>query len=967
MQRRPLLFIFFLACSVAVLAQGTLDVNLYRTIDGSQNNLSNPDWGRAHTNILRLTGNAYADEMSAPNGANRPNPRVISNALFAQNALLGDVMELSDFIWVWGQFIDHDFGLTPDGPEPAIVPVPAGDPSFDPLGLGSAVIPMMRNAFDPTTGTDPQNPRQHPNEITAFIDGSGVYGSDQERADWLRSFEDGKLKVSAGNFLPFNTLDGEQDGAIDPSAPHMDDAVGVAEKFFIAGDPRANENVLLLAFHTLFVREHNRVCDELLIQHPDWNDEQLYQHARKMVGGMIAAITYEEWLPVIGVEMEPYQGYDDSRIPQVSNLFTAAAFRLGHTLLSGDLVVMDNDGNPMQDGTIALRDIFFRPLALVANGGLDPFIKGMATQTQQRADAKIIDDVRNFLFGPPEAGIGGLDLAAININRGRERGLPDFNSIREFYGLGRYSFFQQINPDPQVFSTLISLYADLNNIDAWVGLLAEAPTNNHLFGPTIMAILKQQFGDLREGDRFYYENDPVLNEEEKNWIKTRTMHDVIMDNTGITLMQDDVFESMSHDEICDNMTSTVGSSFATESGQPVSDVNVSLTVNGTTSSLNSDTDGNVFFGLVAACDAESLTAERIDAANNGVSTLDIIRIQRHILGVQSLSSPYKHIAADVDNSGAISVSDIIEIRKVVLSVSTAFPNNTIWRFVAADYEFENPDSPLAESFPEANETFDVLSKDFDRAYVAIKVGDVTEDAILNVGGEQAVDDRSLATILPISVQDMVMEAGESYQIPVAADRLQAIEGFQFALDYDAELVSIQSVEVGALPNMNANNFALDEVGQLVRASWNGSATLEAKMPLLVLNITALEAVPVSSAIGLSADAMLAAAYDSSLEPIAIQWGSTTTTADPTAFTLYQNQPNPFDKTSMVPFFMEESGWARLSVYDLAGKLVLEQTADFDKGHHQWIIKATDFAVDGVYNYRIETANAQSAKRLIIKR
>ena len=525
----------------------------YRTYDGSMNNFDNPDWGSAGVNLLRVTTVGYEDGISTPAGADRPNPRTVSNSIFAQESLINDPLSLSDFCWVWGQFIDHDIGITTEShTEPAMISVPAGDPWFDPLGSGQVIIPMMRNIHDEATGTDEFNPRQHPNLITAFIDASGVYGSDQERADWLRTFEGGKLKVSEGNLPPFNTVTGEFADAIDPDAPGMDNPTGISEKIFVAGDIRAGENPLLLSFHTLFVREHNRLCDELVVEHPDWTDEELYQHARKIVGGLIQAVVYEEWLPAMGVNLPPYTSYNPNQNPGLMNVFTAAAFRLGHTLLNSNIRRVDNTGATIPEGDLLLRDGFFNPFVMIETGDIDPFLKGMAIQTQQMLDPKVVNDVRNFLFGPP--GAGGLDLASININRGRERGLADFNTIRENFGLEEYQFFQQINSDASIFTKLLSLYQDINDIDPWVGMLCEEPMPGALFGETIMEIMKVQFLGLRDGDRFYYENDPVLTAAEKAEIKSTSLHDIIMRNTSISLMQDNVFSSMPHESICENMT-----------------------------------------------------------------------------------------------------------------------------------------------------------------------------------------------------------------------------------------------------------------------------------------------------------------------------------------------------------------------------------------------------------------------------
>ncbi|HRF38384.1 MAG TPA: peroxidase family protein, partial [Saprospiraceae bacterium] len=170
----------------------------------------------------------------------------------------------------------------------------------------------------------------------------------------------------------------------------------------------------------------------------------------------------------------------------------------------------------------------------------------------QQFDAKVIDDVRNFLFGPP--GAGGLDLVAINILRGRERGLPDFNTIRAAYGLTPYSSFPQINSSSQVFSALHELYGDINNIDPWVGFVAEQQNSPQtVVGPTLQRILQVQFTALRDGDRFYYENDPVLTDEEKDIIRNTKLRDIVVRNSGLPMLQDNVFKAMPHSEICDNM------------------------------------------------------------------------------------------------------------------------------------------------------------------------------------------------------------------------------------------------------------------------------------------------------------------------------------------------------------------------------------------------------------------------------
>ena len=512
-----------------------------RNIDGYANNLQNPGWGSVGNQIARITSNGYADGIAAPAGENRPNPRHISNELFAQSELINDPLGLSDFTWVFGQFIDHDITLLEESTDPEDfipIPVPIGDPHFDPMGTGEVMIPLMRNEYDKKSGTDPSNPRTPPNHISNFIDGSGIYGSDDYRAFWVRSLENGKLKMSSDNLLPFNTMDGEMESLVNQDAPFMAMANPFAKNWFIAGDVRANENTLLLSLHTLFAREHNRIAEELLVENPSWTDRQLFQSAKQQVSGIIQAIVYEEWLPAMGIHLPAYTGYDETINPSISNVFSAAAFRYGHTTINSNIVRMDNEGKIMEEGNTLLKEIFFNPTSIMEAGGMEALLKGMSVQVQQEFDCKMVDDLRNFLFGPP--GAGGLDLAAINIQRGRERGLADYNTIRQDMGLAAVTDFDRLSSNAEINQIIAELYQDINDIDPWVGMLAEDHMPNALFGATAMRIVAEQFLKLRDGDRFYYENEADFTSEEIQAIKNTRLADVIRRNFDITI-QDDVF------------------------------------------------------------------------------------------------------------------------------------------------------------------------------------------------------------------------------------------------------------------------------------------------------------------------------------------------------------------------------------------------------------------------------------------
>jgi len=144
----------------------------YRTIDGRNNNLTHTEWGAAPVRMPRIVPAHYGDGISSPAGATRPNPREISNALFAQKELLAEPIGLSDFTWVFGQFLDHDFALALDNNEEMKITIPAGDPHFDPFGTGKVFLSQKRSQFDPATGTSVSNPREHVNVITSYVDAS---------------------------------------------------------------------------------------------------------------------------------------------------------------------------------------------------------------------------------------------------------------------------------------------------------------------------------------------------------------------------------------------------------------------------------------------------------------------------------------------------------------------------------------------------------------------------------------------------------------------------------------------------------------------------------------------------------------------------------------------------------------------------------------------------------------------------
>lgn len=504
------------------LYRGTLvePAELNSPINGFGNNRIQPAYGSAGSpfrdeNVPVDYGNGF----STPTGQDRPNARAISNAISQQNGDVPEPMGLTNMIWAWGQFLDHDVTLNDDTPETAglvrTIPIPLNDPVLNP----SNVISLRESEFEEGTGTSPSNPRKLPNDITHWVDGSNVYGSGEQQASELRTFVGGSLRISEGNLLP---LDIAETGRLE----------------FSAGDTRANENSVLSSMHTLFVREHNRLAGELAEAHPNWNDEQIYQRARQINIAQIQNITFNEYLPtLLGDDLPTYRGYDSSINPNVERVFSVAAFRLGHTQLSSVIPQLGTDGTP-SGGDLLLRDIFFPGVDLLQREGIDGILRGVASSSSQRVDNQVIEDVRSFLFGEG-SNSPARDLVAINIERGRLNGLADYNTVRQSYGLSRINSFADITSNPELQASLEQLYGSVNNIDAFVGILAEDLEPGSSVGKTVGAILEEQFLRLRDGDRFYFEN--TLLPQEANLIRQTTLSDIIQRNTDTTIIQDNAF------------------------------------------------------------------------------------------------------------------------------------------------------------------------------------------------------------------------------------------------------------------------------------------------------------------------------------------------------------------------------------------------------------------------------------------
>jgi peroxidase len=414
---------------------------------------------------------------------------------------------LSAWLYVFGQFVDHDLDLefTPTT-NPAInITVPPSDPVFKP----GTSIAMTRDVRDPVTNTII-------NTVAGYLDLSQLYGSTVAVANALRN-SDGTLKSSDnGQALP------------------------VVNGSFVTGDPRVMENPELTALTILFMREHNFWVGKLKSEHPSWTGDQLYNMAKAITTAEYQNIVYEEYLPVlIGPVLGEYKGYRPNINAQVTQEFSTAAFRVGHSQVSDTQEGLDNNGKVIF--TESLAQAFFNTPAEDEANGINPLLRSLGVDFSQATDVYTVSVLRNLLFAPLVGGdVDEVDLIAIDIQRERDVGLATLNQTRKALGLAPYSSFAQLTSDPVLQKNLATVYGNIANVDLFMGGLAEDHVPGASVGPTFQVIIATQFQSLRAGDRFFWMNEK-FNRETTDMISDTTLADIIKRNTDTTFLQEKVF------------------------------------------------------------------------------------------------------------------------------------------------------------------------------------------------------------------------------------------------------------------------------------------------------------------------------------------------------------------------------------------------------------------------------------------
>ena len=404
---------------------------------------------------------------------------------------------------------------------------------------------------------------------------------------------------------------------------------------------------------------------------------------------------------------------------------------------------------------------------------------------------------------------------------------------------------------------------------------------------------------------------------------------------------------------------------ATEMNNAVEEVRVSLSGQASATMMTGSTGAYSFNDLLGGYDY-SITPSRNGDYLNGVSTFDLVLISKHILGVQPLNSPYKMIAADVNNSKSITTLDLIQLRKLILSIDTQMSNNSSWRFVKRSYVFPRPNNPWFEVFPEIININNLPGTGISNAdFVAVKIGDVNLDAQTN--SLAGVEGRTVAGTFAFNVEDVEVKAGNEYTVSFSAADIASIEGYQATLTFDNQALELVDIIEG---EVKEENFGLVYANEgLITTSWNQLPDSGFRLPASTMFSLVFRATAngqLSELLSVGSHVTKAEAYNTNGEflDVAIRFsGSELAQGD--KFELYQNTPNPFNGETVIGFNLPVDDKVTITISDVTGKVLKLVRMDGVRGYNNLVARSNELPAAGILYYTVETTSYTATRKMII--
>jgi len=420
-------------------------------------------------------------------------------------------------------------------------------------------------------------------------------------------------------------------------------------------------------------------------------------------------------------------------------------------------------------------------------------------------------------------------------------------------------------------------------------------------------------------------------------------------------------------DFCDDDALVVGGLVYDENLDPMPNIETQLTDANGMDHVMTSSEGWYNFPDVPQGSSCQLQPTKNDELLNGVTTYDLIKISKHILGQEPLDSPYKMIAADANNSGAITTFDVVLIRKAILYVADEFPNNTSWRFVAADYEFPDPKNPFAAPFPESVWLNNVKKDVYGHHFIGIKTGDVNNSASLDFGS--ATQDRG-GEELRLAATNKTLAQGQTVEVPVFSETATDLEALQATVQYDAGKLAFKQI-TGATLDFSEKNYALPNSGS-VTLSWDtpeGGLLINKNDVFFILQFQVLQNTSLEEAVAINSTLTPAIAYSDGGNPLNVSWRIHEDPHMPVDaanfFQLPQNRPNPFRDETKVLFFVKEQMPVQLKIVDISGREIIVFNKSIDAGWHEEALGEEHFNGSGIYFYRLVTPYG-TEQRMMVK-
>lgn len=408
---------------------------------------------------------------------------------------------------------------------------------------------------------------------------------------------------------------------------------------------------------------------------------------------------------------------------------------------------------------------------------------------------------------------------------------------------------------------------------------------------------------------------------------------------------------------------SIDGTIRTENGVPVAEIPLTLLADGFAANVECGADGTYHFDDLPEDNFYTLIPSNNAKWLNGLTTFDLVLISKHILGLDTIDSPYKMIAADANRSGSVTTFDIVQFRKVILGISDTVPGNSSWRFIDAAYSFPDPAAPFGAIFPE-QKFFNAIPSDMGgQDFIGVKIGDLNNST-------DATDPRSPRDTIYIGVRERLLSAGEQVAIPFMLEHWNTLEGFQFELQFDTEIIELDNIEFANPELFGAANVMVTPEGK-VACSWDNARAKWMKPgdPLLfTLYLTATRSAALSSVVRIIPDRLAPEAYCGSPDSgaaLALRIAENKNGLRDGIFEVFPARPNPFSDVAIVPFVLPGPAELTLTVADMSGNIVLQKTASFLSGYSEWRIGKEELADTGAYGFCIHSASGQKKEGVLI--